>query len=82
MLGLGITVAVPCPGGACAIGDGCVRGFLMYSDGDMVGMPMAWYFRKAFEKVFMAPRCSLLVCMCYSLRQSEFIFRYDFNNIW
>lgn len=59
-------MAVPYLGGACAVGDGCVRGFLMYSDRDMVGMPMAWYFRKAFEKVFMALCCSLLVCMCYS----------------
>lgn len=54
----------------------------VYSDRDMVGMPMAWYFRRAFEKVFMALRCSLLVRMCYSLGQSEFMCRYDFNNTW
>lgn len=59
-----------------------MSGFLMYSDRGMVGMPMAWYFRKAFEKVFMALRCSLLVCICYPLGQSEFMFRYDLNNIW
>lgn len=43
---------------------------------------MAWYSRKAFEKVFMALRCSLLVRTCYSLGQSEFMCRYDFNNTW
>lgn len=31
MLTLGIIVAVPCLGGACAVRDGCVRGFLMYN---------------------------------------------------
>lgn len=41
-----------------------MSGFLMYSDGDLVGMPMAWCFRKAFKKVFIALRCSLLVGVC------------------
>lgn len=62
MLGLGITVAVPYLGEACAIGDGCVKGFLVYSD--IMGMLVAWDFRRAFQKVFLAFQCSLLMCMC------------------
>ena len=54
MLSFGVIKAVPCLGGVFAIGGDCVRGLLMHSDRDIVGMPVAWYFRKAFEKVFVA----------------------------
>lgn len=37
-----------CLGGVCAVGDHCIRGFSIYSDRDMVGLPMACYFRRAF----------------------------------
>jgi len=37
----------------------------MHSGRDMVGMPMAWCFKEAFEKVFVALCCSPLVRTCY-----------------